>query len=144
MLRQRADRTLLAKLFALDLALTGWCWVAAYAIRWGLDLFPVVGLVPPFWWCVRSLPLVLVMAAASFHWNGMYQLGRRWPIWEELFRAAKAVATLLVLGLAVNFYLRDPYESRLATLIFAGLTTATLVAARRTMGLLLHRSRRQG
>lgn len=143
MLRQRADRTLLAKLFAIDLILTALCWIAAYGVRWGLGLFPVVGIVPPFWWCVRSLPLVLALAAASYHWNGMYQLGRRWPFWEELFRAAKAVSVLMVLWVAANFYLRDPYESRLASIIFAALTTMMLVAARRTMGVLLHRHRRQ-
>jgi exopolysaccharide biosynthesis polyprenyl glycosylphosphotransferase len=142
MLRQRADRTLLAQLFAIDLVLTAWCWVAAYAVRWGLGLFPVVEIVPPFWWCIRALPLVLAMAAVSYHWNGMYQLGRRWPMWEELFRAAKAVVVLMVLLLAANFYLRDPYESRLASLLFAGFTTVMLVAARRCMGMMLHRKRR--
>jgi len=143
MLRQRADRTLLAKLFAIDLALTAWCWIAAYGVRWGLDIFPVVGLVPPFWWCLRTLPIVLVMAAASYHWNGMHQLGRRWTRLEEFFRAVKAVVTLMALLLAANFYLRDPYESRLASVIFAVLTTVMLVGARRTMGVLLHRQRRQ-
>ena len=131
MLRQRADRTLLAQLFAIDLVLTAWCWIAAYAVRWGFGLFPIVEIVPPFWWCLRSLPLVLAMAAVSYHWNGMYQLGRRWPMWEELFRAAKSVVVLMVLLLAANFYLRDPYESRLASLVFAALTTLMLVASRR-------------
>ncbi|HVJ79440.1 MAG TPA: undecaprenyl-phosphate glucose phosphotransferase, partial [Planctomycetia bacterium] len=59
-------------------------------------------------------------------------------------RAAKASALLVLLWLAALFYTRDPYESRLASLLFAGLTTVALMASRRGFAVYFRWRRRGG
>ncbi|HVJ79661.1 MAG TPA: undecaprenyl-phosphate glucose phosphotransferase, partial [Planctomycetia bacterium] len=120
MLRQRADQALLLRLCLVDLALTAGCWLLAYYLRCQTGLIPVVNETPPFWWCVRTLPLILLLSIISYYWAGLYQLGERLGLFAEFIRAAKASALLVLLWLAALFYTRDPYESRLASLLFAG------------------------
>ena len=62
MLRHRSDQAFLSLLCVVDLAVTSLCWLGTYYIRWNTGWFPEVDPGPPFWWCVRTLPIVLVTA----------------------------------------------------------------------------------
>jgi exopolysaccharide biosynthesis polyprenyl glycosylphosphotransferase len=127
-----------------DLAVTAACWLAAYYLRWIVGLGPVADHVPPFWWCVRTLPIVLVVAAITYPQTGLYQLGRRWRVEQELFETFKATGLMMLLLLATAFYIRNPYESRLAHGWFWMLTLVGLVAVRRGFGAYYCWRRRRG
>lgn len=144
MLKQRSDQAFLTFLCFTDLLITCICWVAAYFLRWNTGVVAPVNDVPPFWWCIRSLPLVVVVAMLSYQMSGLYQLGRRWPLWQEVFHVFKATALMLLLSLATTFYGRNPYESRLASVLFWGLTFVGLVVVRRALGTYFRLRRRKG
>lgn len=144
MLRHRADQALLYLLRAADLAATSVVWLAAYAIRWMSGILPIGDFIPPFWWCVRTLPVVLVAAAVSYPMAGLYQIGRRWNWIQECFAAAKAAGLMLLVLLATTFYMRNPYESRLAHGIFLLLTLFALVGVRRAFASYFKWRRRHG
>lgn len=145
MLKQRSDQAFLLFQGAIDLLITAACWLAAYALRWETDVVaPVRGEVPPFWWCVRSLPTVLVAAGLSYYVTGLYQLGRRWPLWRETIRIGQATAAMLLIVLATGFYTQNPYASRLVTILFWLMTTSGLLVSRRLFGLFFRWRRRLG
>lgn len=134
MLKRRADQAFFCLLGAADLAATSICWLLAYFLRWTTGVVPPVNMTPPFWWCVRTLPIVLAAALTSYHVCGLYQLGRRWRLRQEMLVLLKAVALMTLLLLAAAFYIRNPYESRLAHGLFALLTVLALLAVRRGFG----------
>ncbi len=146
MLRLGGDQAFLWRLRALDVAGAAVCWALAYWLRFHSGWCGAVppAETPPWWWCARELPLVAVLGCVSFHWAKLYQLGRRLSWLEDLGHALRGVAGLLLMWLALRFYLRDPYESRLATLIFAGSLAVWLIAGRRLCGWLFHRQKRGG
>lgn len=142
MVNRRADQALLLLLGSADLAITSLAWLLAYALRWGWDVLPAPVDTPPFWWCVRSLPLVVLCALLSYRLAGLYQIGRRWTLAKELSQAIKATGLMLLFMLATTFFVRNPYESRGAVLLFAALTVVGLIGVRRGFGVYFRFSRR--
>ena len=127
-----------------DAIVTAACWVGAYFLRWHSSLFPEALEVPPFDWCLRTLPMVLVAALLSYRLAGLYQLGRRWSLSQETFQVGKAVTLMLLLVVATTFYARNPYESRLASVLFWSGTSVSLVVVRRLLGAYFRLRRRSG
>ena len=59
-----------------------------------------------------NLPLVLLLAAFSFHVTGQYAIHRLRRLREEVVGVLKGVTLLALLVLAATFFRHDPYESR--------------------------------
>lgn len=143
MLKQRSDQAFLVLLCLLDLFATSLCWVGAYFVRWNTGIAPADG-VPPLWWCVRALPIVLLVALFSFRVSGLYQLGRRWTLGQELSRIVKAVGLMLILLLTTTFYVKNPYESRLVSVFFFVGTVFMLLVVRRGFAAYFRQRRKLG
>lgn len=144
MLKQRSDQAFLSLLCTVDVTATCLCWIAAYFLRWESGWMPSADSLPPFWWCLRLLPIVVIAALLSYQMSGLYQLGRRWPLWQEVFHVLKATGLLLLLVLAATFYFRNPYESRLASVLFWAMTVCSLIIVRRAFGTFFRLRRRVG
>lgn len=120
-------------------------WVLAYLVRWALGLGPWADdFVPPLSDCLRTLPVVAISAWASYRLVGLYQLRRRWSLWEEGIKVLQATGLALLLILAATFYSRNPYESRLASAIFFVLSFVGVVGVRRTLAIYFRWRRARG
>src|SRR5206468_4329323 len=53
-----------------DLVLTAVAWLAAYYVRFQAGWFAWQGDVPPFFWCWRQLPLLMLLAAVGYRLAG--------------------------------------------------------------------------
>jgi Undecaprenyl-phosphate glucose phosphotransferase len=125
-----------------DLATTSLTWMAAYFLRFALwpspDGVPDVGLV------LAGLPIVLALAAITYRVCGLYEIHRLRQLPRELEVVCGASGLLFLLAIAVTFFRRDLYESRLALGLFLVLNAAALAATRRAVWALLKGLRGQG
>ena len=145
MLRQRSDQVFLLTLSLVDAFVCASAWVLAYIVRWETDWIPAnEETIPPWWWCIRTIPLVVGCAWFGFQASGMYQLRRRWSLTVEIFKTFQALALTLLLVLAVTFYSRNPYESRMASILFFSFALVGVVLFRRSLGLYFKMCRRYG
>lgn len=145
MVKHRSDQAFLLLLSLADAAVCSIAWLLAYVVRWETGWVPIAyDVVPPWWWCLRALPIVVVSALVSFRLVGLYQLRRRWSLAFELVKVLQATALTLLLVLAITFYSRNPYESRIASLFFFLFTLVGVVAVRRSLGLYFRLCRRAG
>jgi exopolysaccharide biosynthesis polyprenyl glycosylphosphotransferase len=144
-LKHRSDQTFLLLLSLVDACVCMAAWLLAYVIRWETGWIPVAyEVVPPWWWCLRTLPIVVLSALVSFRLVGLYQLRRRWSLPFEIVKVLQATLLTLLIVLAVTFYSRNPYESRMASLLFFFLTLIGVVTVRRSLGLYFKLCRRSG
>ncbi|MBY0587774.1 undecaprenyl-phosphate glucose phosphotransferase [bacterium] len=145
MLKHRSDQTFLLLLSLADAAICSIAWILAYAVRWETGLIPVAyDVVPPWWWCLRTLPLVVLSSWTCFRLVGLYQLRRRWSLAFELVKVFQGTTLTLLVVLAITFYSRNPYESRIASLFFFVFTLVGVVTLRRSLGLYFRLRRRTG
>jgi Undecaprenyl-phosphate glucose phosphotransferase len=114
-----------------DLLVTAGAWVGAFVIRFWTGWIPVWKEPGEFNRHVAVLPLVLLLAFLSYSLIGLYQVHRLRRLREELIGILKGVSLLLLLVLATLFYRQDHFESRLAILLFYGLTMAGILVVRR-------------
>ncbi|NLX97741.1 MAG: undecaprenyl-phosphate glucose phosphotransferase [Rhodopirellula sp.] len=114
---------------ACDLAVTAVAWVAAYLVRFAW--LPSPGGVPETRLMLGALPLVLLLAAVSYRFCGLYEIHRLRELPRELGTVCRASGLLFVLAVTAAFYRRDLYESRLALALFLALNAGGLTAARR-------------
>lgn len=142
--RRRSEESALLLLGALDLAVTAASWVAAYHLRWSTRVLAPVDGVPPLWWCLRTLPLVLLAALVSYRITGLYRRGSRRSFGREIACVLQASVLLVLLVLATTFYAQNVYASRAVFLLFGGATAAALLAVRQGMGLYFVLRRRAG
>ncbi len=124
-----------------DLLVAAASWVLAYLIRFSL---PAPLGVPPFAWCLRGLPLILLLTMLSCRRSGLYRLHRLRQLRQELPGILQANALLFLLLIAITFFRRDPYESRLALAMFLVLNIAGMTVARRAAWSMVHALRRRG
>lgn len=116
---------------ACDLAVTAAAWLGAYVLRFGV--WPSPGGVPDARLALDAMPLVLVAAAVAYHWAGLYEIHRLKPLPREIGVVTRAVGLLFLVAIAVAFYRRDVYESRLALAVFLVLNAVGLTLARRAI-----------
>ncbi len=130
---------------ASDLAVATASWLLAYSLRFFVEfgLPPQQG-IPPFDWCLRGLPLVLLFACVSSRVAGLYELHRLRQPSHELWGIARANAVLVLLLIAALFYRRDPYKSRLVIAMFLALNAAGMALARRAGWCVIHALRGRG
>jgi exopolysaccharide biosynthesis polyprenyl glycosylphosphotransferase len=114
---------------ACDLTATAAVWFAAYFARYAL--WPSPRGVPDLPLVIADLPIVLLLAGAAYRMCGLYEIHRLRELPRELGRVCQASGLLFLLAIAVVFYRRDLYESRLALALFLGLNALTLTLVRR-------------
>ena len=114
---------------ACDLGVTATSWLAAYAVRF--SAWPAPEGVPDFARVLASLPLVLALAAIAYRQCGLYEIHRLRQLPREVEVVCGASGLLFLLTIAVAFYRRDLYESRLALGLFLALNAGLLLVARR-------------
>lgn len=116
---------------ACDLSATAAVWFGAYFARFAL--WPSPRGVPDLPLVVADLPIVLLLAGFAYRTCGLYEIHRLRELPRELGRVCQASGLLFLLAIAVVFYRRDLYESRLALALFLGLNAITLTLVRRTV-----------
>jgi Undecaprenyl-phosphate glucose phosphotransferase len=116
MLAETRRRALL--FLASDLAATLAALVAAYELRFGLEIVPVHTGVPDLWSYLRVFPILALVWPAVYSFYGLYQMRRHRSRLEEgiAIVVATALATLIVTSLGVIF--RGFAWSRLVLLLF--------------------------
>ena len=116
MLAETRRRALL--FLASDLAATLAALVAAYELRFGLEIVPVRTGVPELWSYLRVFPVLALVWPAVYSFYGLYQMRRHRSRLEEGIAVvvATALATLIVTSLGVIF--RGFAWSRLVLLLF--------------------------
>jgi Undecaprenyl-phosphate glucose phosphotransferase len=127
---------------ACDLAVTAATWFAAYFLRFAF--WPSPDGVPDPHLVAEGLPIVLALAAITYRICGLYEIHRLRQLPRELEVVCGASGLLFLLAIAVSFYRRDLYESRLALGLFLALTVVALAVARRCIWRLLRYFRGQG
>jgi len=128
MYRRHGDKLALVFL-GCDLVVTGTVWVGAYLLRFAV--WPSPDGVPDFHLVLRGLPVILVLAAVAYRLCGLYEVHRLRQLPRELGVVCKASGMMFLLVIAVTFYRRDLYESRLALGLFMALNALALAAMRR-------------
>ncbi len=141
MYRRHGDKLGLVFL-ASDLSVTAGAWLAAYALRF--SLFPSPAGVPHLGLVLEAMPLVLLSAAVAYRVCGLYEVHRLCQFPRELGVVCKAVGLLFLLTIAMAFYRRDLYESRLALAMFLALDVAGIALCRRVLWRMVKHLRRRG
>ena len=141
MYRRDGDKLVLVFLLA-DACVTAAAWMAAYLLRF--SLFAAPDGVPQSWRMLAALPLLLLLAAISYHRSGLYEMHRLHAPARERGAVARGALLLFLLIIAVTFYRRDLYESRLALGLFLALNMAGLVLVRRALWWTVGRYRAAG
>ena len=133
-------------LFAVDMVLSGTCWVAAYFLRFKVFAhwpFPLPEWLPLSRY-LAFLPWILIVAAIVFWASGLYVPNRAQRLTRLVLSVGKAVGISLIVLMAFLSLYRDFYVSRLTIIIFAVLTPLTMMALRLLLYLFVRRARQQG
>lgn len=127
---------------ACDLAVTAAVWLAAYGLRFTLLASPDG--IPDDRLVLAGMPMVLLLAAMSYRVCGLYEVHRLKRLPREFGVVCRAGGLLFLLTIALAFYRRDLYESRLALGMFLVFNVAGLVVARRLLWRVLRYWRGRG
>src|SRR5262249_50020245 len=125
---KRLSQPLCAWFLACDLLLTLAAWVGAYFIRFDSGLIPLIKDQPAFSHCLSFVPPVAVFPVVAYRLVGQYEIHRLRRFREEMVAVVKGVALLSLLVMSTNFFRHDPYESRVAMLLFGLLTALSILA----------------
>jgi Undecaprenyl-phosphate glucose phosphotransferase len=128
-----------------DLVVAGTSWILAYWLRFPVEFGPPpVDGIPPFEWCLRGLPLILLLTAISCHLAGLYRMHRLRLLHQELPGILQANVVMFLLLIALMFYRRDPYKSRLVLAMFWSMNVLGMSIARRFAWSVVHFLRGRG
>ncbi len=143
MFRRHRQVMLLAFLTS-DLITATLAWFGAYFLRFAF--LPAPEGVPHLSTVAFGLPWVLALALLAYKLCGLYDVHRLRRFVPELGAVFVASGLLFLLTIAVTFYRRDLYESRLALGMFLLLAGLFLVSSRRLLwrALQYYRSRYPG
>jgi Undecaprenyl-phosphate glucose phosphotransferase len=141
---KRSSQPLTVWFLVWDVAVTAAAWVGAYLARFDTGIPLVNNHQPDFELCLVNLPLVTLLALLSYRLAGLYEVHRMRRFREELAAVAKGVGLLTLLVMSTNFARHYPYESRLAVILFVGLTFAGVLLTRRASWTALGRLRARG
>jgi Undecaprenyl-phosphate glucose phosphotransferase len=141
----RTSQPLIAWFALWDLVLTAAAWLASYWLRFYSGLIPFdPELQPRFVLYLGSVPLVVILAAVSYRFAGMYEVHRLRRFREELLAVARGVGLMALAVMATSFARQHHYESRLAMVLFVGGVLLAILAARRMSWVALRRLRARG
>lgn len=141
---RRVSQTVAWILIISDGLLAATAWLLAYGWRiwgWPIPLFHQ----PPSWeLCWRLVPAVVVLAWVAFRLVGLYDVHRLRRFREELAGAIKGAILAVLLVLALLFFTRQEYDSRLTLGYFGVLLFTSVLLGRRVIWSLLRWLRRRG
>lgn len=140
---RRTSQPFVIAFFVSDLGVTALAWVAAYWVRFS-GWFPITKPPPGFDLCLSNLPLVLLLAAVSYHVAGQYKVHRMRRFREELVTVLKGTVLLSLFVMAAIFFRHDPYESRMTMALFMTGSFGGVLIARRIGWSVLRSLRRHG
>ena len=140
---KRRGQTLAVWVCVCDSVAVGLAWVAAYHLRFS-GLFPIPKDQPPVRWVYETLPLVMALSAIAFWLARSYEISRLVRLREEFWAVLKGVPLLILLITGAIFFLHEPYESRGAMGLFAGLAFLFVFFSRRMTWWWVHWFRRRG
>ena len=92
----------------------------------------------------RSLSSVVAVATLSYQATGLFRRDLQRSLWSETLQVFKATSLTLLLLLAATYYIQDPYQSRLVTVLFWVSTSLCLLLRRKVTDTLLWLRRRNG
>jgi exopolysaccharide biosynthesis polyprenyl glycosylphosphotransferase len=141
MYRRHGDKLALVFL-GCDLAVTAGVWLGAYFVRFSLLPSPMG--VPEPALVLDALPAVLLLAAIAYRVCGLYEVHRLRQLPRELGVVCRASGLLFLMAVAIIFYRRDLYESRLALCLFLVLNAVGLMLVRRLIWRVLKYFRGRG
>jgi Undecaprenyl-phosphate glucose phosphotransferase len=143
MIRQ-VSQTLLWVLLGLDACLTAAAWLLAYALRivgWPVPLFHA----PPSWTiCWRLTPLVVAATLLAFRVAGLYEVQRLRRFREELVGLLRGTTLAVLFVLALLFFTKQEYDSRLTLAYFGLFLFGLTLLGRRSVWAGLRALRRRG
>ncbi|MCS7014505.1 MAG: undecaprenyl-phosphate glucose phosphotransferase [Gemmatales bacterium] len=141
---RRVQQPVLWLLVIWDAIWTVVAWLGAYYLRtsgWPVPLFHT----PPSWeLCWQLMPLVILLGWLAYRLAGLYEVHRLRRFREELAAALKGAALTVLLVLALLFFTKQEYDSRLTLGYFGILLASLLVLGRRLAWALLHSLRQRG
>src|SRR5262245_13998633 len=140
---RRTSQPFAVAFFVTDLVATVVAWIGAYIVRFS-GWLPIHKSEPGFDECLRTLPLVVILAAISYRLASMYKIHRMRRFREELVTVLKGTVLLSLLVLAAFFFSHDNYESRGTMALFTIGSTVGVMIARRIGWSFLRSFRKQG
>jgi Undecaprenyl-phosphate glucose phosphotransferase len=151
-IRQRHRET--TALFLLgDLAATAAAFMAAWYLRFDLQVVPLTKNTPAFGPYLQLLPFIVVVWPIVFYFHGLYQIRRGQSRVEEFFSLFVANLLAVVLLAGVTAFWRPPREpgslepftySRAFLVLFLAVGVASVAASRFSLRALLRSLRRRG
>jgi len=142
----RYSEVLRTGLLISDLLLVGGSWMAAYLIRFhaaGLPE-PPVAQTPDVASYALVLPVILPVWLLLFRSRGLYHARRAKSPGDEAGRIVQATGMGVLVLVTIGFFSRSYEYSRLVILIFAGLSSTSVILSRGIGRLALARLRRRG
>src|SRR6476620_10393483 len=127
---KRRGQSFAAWLCVCDMVAVGVAWVGAYHFRFS-GWIPVTKEQPPPEWCYDDIPLIVTLGVLAFWLARNYEISRLRRLREELWAVSKAIPLLVLMATGAAFFQQDPYVSRGAILLFAGLAFFTVMLGRR-------------
>ena len=128
---KRLSQFLTASFLLCDLLMTLLAWCGAYYVRFDVRIIPITKPVPDPALCWANVPLVLLLAAVSYHVTGQYAIHRLRRLREEVIGVLKGVTLLALLAMAATFLRHDGYESRPVMVLFWASAFVLVLTARR-------------
>lgn len=138
---RRHGKKLVWVFLACDLVVTVVAWFTAYWVRFAI--WPHQGIPNPLN-VAHPLPAVLLFAALSYQFCGLYEIHRLQKLPREFGVLCQASLLLFGLVIAFTFYLRESYESRLALGMFLCINAGMLTVTRRAIWRVIAYARRHG
>ncbi|HTO88363.1 MAG TPA: undecaprenyl-phosphate glucose phosphotransferase [Thermoanaerobaculia bacterium] len=141
---RKSTRRITLLLLASDLAATAFALVAAYDLRFRVEIVPLTKGIPDAALYYRLLPLMFVLWPMVYYFYGLYQVRRHHTRMEEglAILVATGLATLLLTGIAT--FARGFSYSRVVLLLFFGLDVFFVFAGRTAIRRYLEEAWRHG
>jgi Undecaprenyl-phosphate glucose phosphotransferase len=130
-------------LIVLDLALVAGAWVAAYYLRFYMG-FPTPRGIPPFLQYALVLPLILPVWFSLLRSRGLYEPQRTGSPLREIGGVIGATSMGVMVLVALSFFIRGYFYSRLAIGLFSVVSAGSIISARWALRATLRRLRRKG
>jgi Undecaprenyl-phosphate glucose phosphotransferase len=140
----RTRQPLIAWFLLWDLAAVAFWWIGAYWIRVRSGWFALHPDTPDIALYIGSMPLILLLAAVSFRFAGMYEVHRLRRFREEIGAVARGTGLAALLIMATSFARQAHYESRGVMVLFAAGSFLGIATARRLSWTTLRRLRSRG
>ena len=141
---KKYSQVLLTFLFLGDALIVAACWLAAYFMRFSVELVPLVKDVPPLYLYASVTPYAVVIWAVTFRALGLYSPMRTVSKREEVIKIVKASSVAILMFIVVVFYLSDYKYSRVVFFYFWIMSSCGLVVSRLSLRIMLRYFRRKG